>query len=683
MRTLALALATGAGLALACGDAGEGASAARADAAPDVQRVAAQPAPRPPPLPGFSGITLDGKRFEASSLLGRRALLYFFNPQVKEAALGAAALRSLAPARASHNFAIVGVAVGADRDASARFATAQQLDFPVVLDGSGEIARRLALRAPVTLVVSDAEGRIAFALGGLPPAEDPDGAAALEQTLREALRLPAAHAGVEPVLGERPRAPDFTAERIDGGELALASLRGKPLVLIFFLHTCPHCHSALAFLRQQLAKFPEAGRPAVVGVSMANQPHAVRARLASDGLDFLPVVLDPEHAIRRAYGVLAGVPDLFLIDAEGFVVARSQGWREERDPPLLRMRLARLAGQTAPMLLHATGYSGSEFCGVCHEAEHETWQLTAHASAFDTLVRHGADSNAECVGCHVVGWKQPGGFTSSAATPELEDVGCESCHGRGGPHLSPGLVQGGNYEKACLTCHDTKHSLGFEYARFLPRVSHAANAELARLPLAEKRRLMTERGRPRGDLLPAAAAHVGSEACRGCHAAEHATWSQSPHARAVASLQEAGKAAETACLACHVTAFGRPGGFPSGGRVGEHADLARVGCESCHGPGGDHVPEDAPKRGTIVSLGDKCDSCVILQICGSCHDEANDPGFEFDVLRKIEAQRHGTIEPGGAPVQDAARGIPGAAATALLEEILARDAADRLVGGTP
>jgi hypothetical protein len=37
---------------------------------------------------------------------------------------------------------------------------------------------------------------------------------------------------------------------------------------------------------------------------------------------------------------------------------------------------------------------------------------------------------------------------------------------------------------------------------------------------------------------------------------------------------------------------------------------------------------------------------VILQICGSCHDEANDPGFEFELLDKIELQRHGTIEAG-------------------------------------
>jgi hypothetical protein len=56
-----------------------------------------------------------------------------------------------------------------------------------------------------------------------------------------------------------------------------------------------------------------------------------------------------------------------------------------------------------------------------------------------------------------------------------------------------------------------------------------------------------------------------------------------------------------------------------------------------------------------VSLGDKCDSCVILQICGSCHDDANDPGFEFEVIDKIEKQRHGTIEAGtGKPKQSSA-----------------------------
>jgi hypothetical protein len=93
-------------------------------------------------------------------------------------------------------------------------------------------------------------------------------------------------------------------------------------------------------------------------------------------------------------------------------------------------------------------------------------------------------------------------------------------------------------------------------------------------------------------------------------------------------------------------------------------DLARVGCESCHGPGGAHIGDDAPRIGTIVSLGDKCDSCVILQICGGCHDQDNDPGFEFAVEEKIERQKHGTIEP------SATRGAGSASFPARAPELL-------------
>ena len=51
--------------------------------------------------------------------------------------------------------------------------------------------------------------------------------------------------------------------------------------------------------------------------------------------------------------------------------------------------------------------------------------------------------------------------------------------------------------------------------------------------------------------------------------------------------------------------------------------------------------ENADRRNTILALTDKCDSCVVLQICGSCHDDANDPGFEFEVVDKIDRLRHG------------------------------------------
>ena len=123
----------------------------------------------------------------------------------------------------------------------------------------------------------------------------------------------------------------------------------------------------------------------------------------------------------------------------------------------------------------------------------------------------------------------------------------------------------------------------------------------------------------------------------------------SPHARAFASLERAGKAGEADCLRCHTTGFGRAGGLAEGAPAASHPDLARVGCESCHGPGAAHVAPGARRRGSILALRDKCESCVILQICGSCHDDANDPGFAFEVREKIERQRHGTL---GAAARD-------------------------------
>jgi len=648
---VALALA----LALGCGERAQstatkapptGAAQAPAPAAKPVNE-ADKPKPANPnerPLPSFDGTTLDGHAFDVSSLLGRRALLFLFNPEVHQAEPAAQAVSRIARLSGEQNFAVVGVALGAGAVHAREFAAKHALDFPIVDDGLGRVAERLGLRAPVALVGIDARGNVTFAMGG-PPDEVPDPAGLVETQLREALRLPAPAGDLAPALGVRPKAPGFSAERLEGGpRFELKSLRGKPVVLIFFLYTCPHCHNALVLLKDALAKLPEAERPTLIGVSVGGSSGAVRDRLKSDGLDYFPVLLDDDGAVRAAYGVVAGVPEIFLIDGDGQIAARVDGWRDDRDPPLMRMRLAKLAGGPVPMLLHSTGYSGSEVCSVCHQREHDTWTLTQHATAFDTLVRHGADANPDCVGCHVVGWNKPGGYTITPPTPHLENVGCENCHGRGGPHLSPGFVANGNYEPVCVTCHDPEHSLGFQYATFLPRVSHAENAKLTGLALEEKRRLLADRARPRADLLPTTASYVGSDACKSCHPTEYATWAKGAHAEAMAPLDRKGQASDAKCQACHVTAFGRAGGFPKGASPAEHADLARVGCESCHGPGGEHVKPDAPRIGTIVSLGDKCDSCVILQICGSCHDQANDPGFEFSVVKKIAAQKHGTIQ---------------------------------------
>jgi len=680
VRTSALGLAAALLWVAACGG-GEGEAGADADATGGGNAsVSAEPAraerasaereaPRRQerPLPAFSGFTLEGEKLEISSLLGRRLLVLFFNPEVPQSETLVRAVRGIEGLRGDHNFQIVGVATGSETTTAEAFARDEGLDFPVIDDSRGAITRRLGLRSPVAVLGVDGDGYIVFGFTQVPSGGE-EAARAVEGQIRSALRLPERDAPAQPVLGARPEAPHFTAEGLDREEpFDLADHEGRPVALMFFLHTCPHCHHALEAAKASLAELPEDSRVLFVGVEVSGRTAAVRQELARQDLDFFPVLWDRDGSLREAYGVFAGVPDIVLIDAQGRIAARMRGWNDATDGPLLRMRLAKLAGGPVPMLLRTRGYSGNEVCGVCHQAEHETWLLTTHAHAYDTLVKHGADQDPECVSCHVVGFGEPGGFESPVKTPALEDVGCESCHGRGGPHLSPDFVAGGDYEARCVECHDAKHSLGFEYATFLPRVSHAANRHLLDLPVAEKRRLLAERGALKKELLPERADYVGSEACRDCHAAEYATWSESGHARAGDTLVEADAAGNADCLRCHTTAFGKPTGFPTGGKLSQHPDLGRVGCESCHGPGGDHVPESAPKTGTIVSLGDKCDSCAILQVCGGCHDDANDPGFEFEVLEKIEAQEHGTIEPS---VERSAHAAPEGAGTP--EEAVAR-----------
>lgn len=674
-------------LLVACGGDGESSGAARA-AVPDAGAIsqqeaaprgaaAAQPVQRRErPLPAFSGSTLDGKRFSVAAALGRRLVIFFFNPENAESRVVAEAIGAIAPLQGEHNFEIVGISTGSDPDTTRAFVRGQPIPYRVVDDSDARIARQLGLRAPLAVLGVDAEGYIVFGFLRF-ATQAPNAAVLIGSQLRSALRLPDPAETFGP--GSRPEAPDFQATTLDGdAPFQLSALRGEPLVLLFFLHTCPHCHEALEALKTQLAALPREHRPTLVGVEISGKRYAVRETLRTRGLDFFPVLFDDDGSIVNAYGVFTGVPDIFLIDREGRIAAHVKGWSAETDGPLMRMRLAKLGGAPVPMLLRQGGYSGNDVCSVCHEQEQQTWLLTSHATAYDTLVRHGADADAACIGCHVVGYGESGGFEISPATASLENVGCESCHGLGGPHVSPGFVAGGEYAPVCQTCHDPTHSLNFEYAAFLPRVSHASNAPILALPAEERQRVLAERGVGRREaLLPAQSDHVGSDACRSCHPAEHATWAEGPHARAGITLRGTRRPTDASCLRCHTTGFGRSGGFPSGGALSEHADLARVGCESCHGAGGEHVKPDSRKRGDIVSLGDKCDSCVVLQICGACHDEANDPGFEFAVKAKIDKIRHGTIEAGtGRPLST--RDAPVATSAAPADAADLRRAAARL-----
>ncbi len=89
---------------------------------------------REKPLPSFSGFTLDNERLDVSSLLGKRSLLFFFNPEVPEAAPAAAAVAEISKLRGKHNFEVVGVATGSDRKTAVAFVEEHNIDYRVIDD---------------------------------------------------------------------------------------------------------------------------------------------------------------------------------------------------------------------------------------------------------------------------------------------------------------------------------------------------------------------------------------------------------------------------------------------------------------------------------------------------------------------------------------------------------------------
>lgn len=118
-------------------------------------------------------------------------------------------------------------------------------------------------------------------------------------------------------------------------------------------------------------------------------------------------------------------------------------------------------------------FAGSSSCAPCHEKADRVWKDSLHAKALATLEKEGHQRDPECVGCHVVGLDKVGGFESAHKTPDLADVGCESCHGPAARHAKdPGVKLGKVGAASCAPCHVPEHSPKFDFNSYWKRIEH-------------------------------------------------------------------------------------------------------------------------------------------------------------------------------------------------------------------
>ncbi|MCF7808087.1 MAG: cytochrome c family protein [Candidatus Marinimicrobia bacterium] len=162
-----------------------------------------------------------------------------------------------------------------------------------------------------------------------------------------------------------------------------------------------------------------------------------------------------------------------------------------------------------------------------------------------------------------------------------------------------------------------------------------------------------------------AADYIGSDKCKICHrkdtsGEQYPIWSSGPHAnsfetlksdqsKAIAKKMGLKVAPDQApeCLKCHVTGW-ENGGYqlevdPEDRRAMKtNDDLARVGCESCHGPGSEYK-----SKKTMVGIFDgelKGEDYGLIAInektCTSCHNDESPTFKKFDFAERVKEIAH-------------------------------------------
>jgi hypothetical protein len=208
------------------------------------------------------------------------------------------------------------------------------------------------------------------------------------------------------------------------------------------------------------------GEPVMVG-----ETALVRATYQGMHIGELGVMLGArgkmESYRNRIYPLLASFPD----DPE---MAKMLDEFDAQNRESQKELYAREQLKSADDVPGANRYLGVGSCQACHEKEFEIYMGTAHARAYQTLSSQFVHRDTNCVGCHVTGYGDAGGFAGvrpRGAMVDLVDVQCEACHGPGSEHARDGSYAA-RAARSCVKCHTENDDPDFDYDTYWPRVAH-------------------------------------------------------------------------------------------------------------------------------------------------------------------------------------------------------------------
>ena len=130
--------------------------------------------------------------------------------------------------------------------------------------------------------------------------------------------------GHGPSVAAGDRAAEFTLEDLNGKKVSLSSLRGKVIFLNLWATWCEPCREEMPAMEELYNEFKGNKDFVMLAVSQDRfGASAVKPYLEKNGFHF-QVLLDPENKLSDLYDV-SGVPETFIIDRHGRIVAHHMG----------------------------------------------------------------------------------------------------------------------------------------------------------------------------------------------------------------------------------------------------------------------------------------------------------------------------------------------------------------------
>jgi YVTN family beta-propeller protein len=301
---------------------------------------------------------------------------------------------------------------------------------------------------------------------------------------------------------------------------------------------------------------------------------------------------------------------------------------------------------------------GNQYSRWLHSRHSQAYAMLALPEAPEIAKLSGLrtlpQESAICLGCHATAWHAE--EWEKDETFHIEDgVQCEGCHGPGSEYASMAVMKDRQAAmmaglqmpgpEFCVNCHVEKGS----HLAVLktPPVDVKAGWETLKHPLAKNPVPGPMAGLAPADEKAAGPKYAGAMACGKCHRGpmlgnQWSVWRMSQHSGAWAVLgtpkakemaRERGiddPQSSPACLKCHTTTL-------STARLAGFSPDEGVGCESCHGPGSEYMPDAVMRdKRAAVQAGLRI---ATRETCLRCHQG------KFDVEAGMKKIAHPTKLP--------------------------------------